>query len=149
VLCSRPLLCIVKSKSKSSHGNGEESNNMQQEHPVETILHSKFESNGHQKYFIRWMGDYKHSWQPKDNIASDVIEDFKRKIQERANEHLSEVSVDPFQCLFLTIFVLPSICPPHWIHFFLCIRIPRTRLSRPSCILIRNQGRPGCTRCGG
>ena len=37
----------------------EESNQMQQQHPVETILHSKFESNGQQKYLIRWMSDYK------------------------------------------------------------------------------------------
>ena len=67
---------------------------MQQQHPVETILHSKFESNGQQKYSIRWMGDYKDSWQPKGNITSDiiVIEDFdKRKMQEMANQHLAKV----------------------------------------------------------
>ena len=67
-------------------------NQMQEEHPVETILHSKFESSGQQKYLIRWMGDYKDSWQPKGNITSDIIEDFdKRKMQEMANKHLAEV----------------------------------------------------------
>ena len=46
-------------ESNSSLDNGEESINMQQQYPVETILHSKFESNGQQKYLIRWMGDHK------------------------------------------------------------------------------------------
>jgi hypothetical protein len=65
---------------------------MQQQHPVETILYSKFESNGQQKYLIRWMGDYNDSWQPKGNITSDVIEDFdKRKMQEMTNQHLAKV----------------------------------------------------------
>jgi hypothetical protein len=39
----------------------EESNKMPQQHPVETILHSRFELNGQQQYLIRWMGDYKDS----------------------------------------------------------------------------------------
>ena len=59
---------------------------MQQQHAVETILHSKFESNGQQKYLIRWIGDLKDSWQPKGNIPSDILDDFiKRKNQEMAN----------------------------------------------------------------
>ena len=59
---------------------------------VETILHSKFESNGQQKYLIRWMGDFKDSWQPIGNVTSDIIDDFnKRKIQEMANKHLAKV----------------------------------------------------------
>ena len=37
----------------SSLDNGEESINMQQQYPVETIRHSKFESNGQQKYLIK------------------------------------------------------------------------------------------------
>ena len=65
---------------------------MQQQHPVETILHSKFELNGQQKYLIRWMGNFKDSWQPKGNITSDIIDDFnKRKIQEMVNKHLAKV----------------------------------------------------------
>ena len=65
---------------------------MQQHHPVETILHSKFKSNGQQMYLIRWKGNYKDSWQPKGNISSDIIEDFdKRKMQEMANQHLAKV----------------------------------------------------------
>ena len=72
---------IAAQKKKSSPDNGEESINMQQQYPVETILHSMLESNGQQKYLIRWTGDHKDSWQPKGNITSDVIEDFnKRKI---------------------------------------------------------------------
>jgi hypothetical protein len=79
-------------ESTSIQSQEEESNQMQQQHPVETILHSKFESSGQQKYLIRWMGDYKDSWQPKGNITSDIIEDFdKRKMQEMANKHLAEV----------------------------------------------------------
>jgi len=79
-------------ESRSIQSKEEESNQMQQQHPVETILHSKFESSGQQKYLIRWMGDYKDSWQPKGNITSDIIEDFdKRKMQEMANKHLAEV----------------------------------------------------------
>ena len=70
----------------------EESNQMQQHHPVETILHSKFESNDQQKYLIRWMGYHKDSWQPKGNITSDIIEDFvKRKKEVMANKHLAKV----------------------------------------------------------
>ena len=45
-------------ESNSSLNLGEESINMQQHYLVETILHSMFESNGQQKYLIRWMGDY-------------------------------------------------------------------------------------------
>jgi hypothetical protein len=79
-------------ESTSIQSQEEESNQMQQQHPVETILHSKFESSGQQKYLIRWMGDYKDSWQPKGNITSDIIEDFdKRKMQEMANKHLAKV----------------------------------------------------------
>ena len=100
-------------ESKSSLNLGEESINMQQQYPVETILHSKFESNGQQKYLIRWTGDHKDSWQPKGNITSDVIEDFnKRKVQERANEHLAKVSVYSIQGILFAISVLPS-CVTH------------------------------------
>ena len=67
-------------------------NQMQEQHPVETILHSKFESNGQQKYLIRCIGDLKDSWQPKGNIPSDILDDFiKRKNQETANIHLAKV----------------------------------------------------------
>ena len=67
-------------------------NQMQEQHPVETILHSKFESNGQQKYLIRWIGNFKDSWQPKGNITSDIVDDFiKRKSQEMANNHLAKV----------------------------------------------------------
>ena len=52
-------------ESMSIQSKEEESNQMQQQHPVETILHSKFESNGQQKYLIRWMGNYTDSWQLK------------------------------------------------------------------------------------
>ena len=100
-------------ESNSSLNLGEESINMQQQYPVETILHSKFESNGQQKYLIRWTGDHKDSWQPKGNITSDVIEDFnKRKVQERANEHLAKVSVYSIQGILFAISVLPS-CVTH------------------------------------
>ena len=79
-------------KSMSIQSQEEESNKMKQQHPVENILHSKFESNGQQKYLIRWMGDHKHSWQPKENITSDIMEDFdQRKMQEMANQHLAKV----------------------------------------------------------
>ena len=79
-------------ESRPFQSKEEESNQMQQQHPVETVLHSKFESNGQQKYFIRWMDNYKDSWQPKGNITSDIIEDFvKRKMQEMANKHLAKV----------------------------------------------------------
>jgi hypothetical protein len=106
-------------ESKSSLDNGEESINMHQQHSVETILHSKFESNGQQKYLIRWTGDYKDSWQPKGNITSDVIEDFnKRKMQERANEHLAMVSVYSIQCVLLSMSCFTFSCHPHCIHFF-------------------------------
>ena len=65
---------------------------MHQQHPVETILHSKFELNGQQKNLIRWMGDFKDSWQPIGNVTSDIIDDFnKRKIQEMAYKHLAKV----------------------------------------------------------
>ena len=37
-------------ESMSIQSKKEESNQMQQQHPVETILHSKFELNGQQKY---------------------------------------------------------------------------------------------------
>jgi hypothetical protein len=75
-----------------SKASKEESNQMQQQHPVETIFHSKFDSKGQQNYLIRWMGDYKDSWQPKGNIKSDIIEHFvKRKMQEMANTHLAKV----------------------------------------------------------
>ena len=67
-------------------------NQMQEQHPVETILHSKFESSGQQKYLIRWIGDFKDSWEPKGNITSDIVNDFiKRKSQETANKHLAKV----------------------------------------------------------
>ena len=100
-------------ESKSSLNLGEESINMQQQYPVETILHSKLESNGQQKYLIRWMGDHKDSWQPKGNITSDVIEDFnKRKVLEKANKHLAKVSVFSIQGILFAIFVLPS-CVSH------------------------------------
>ena len=80
------------SESRSSQLKEETSNQMQEQHPVETILHSKFESNGQQKYLIRWIGDFQDSWQPKGNITSDIIDDFnKRKIQEMANKHLAKV----------------------------------------------------------
>ena len=79
-------------ESRSCQRKEDASNHMQQQHPVETILHSKFESNGQQKYLIRWMGDFKDSWQPIGNITSDIIDDFnKRKIQEMANKHLAKV----------------------------------------------------------
>ncbi len=82
---------------------------MQQQYPVETILHSKFELNGQQKYLIRWMGDHKDSWQPKGNITSDVIEDFnKREVQERANEHLAKVSVYSIQGILFANSILSS-----------------------------------------
>ena len=48
-------------ESNSSLDLGEESINMQQQYPVQSILHSKFESNGQQKYLIRWTGDHKDS----------------------------------------------------------------------------------------
>ena len=95
----------MKFKSQPS---GEELINMQQQYPVETILHSKFESNRQQKYLIRWTGDHKDSWQPKGNITSDVIEEFdKRKIIEKANEHLAKVSVYSIQGILFAISVLP------------------------------------------
>ena len=77
---------------RSSQIEEETSNQMQEQHPVKTILHSKFESNGQQKYLIRWIGDFKDSWQPKGNITSDIVDDFiTRKSQEMANEHLAKV----------------------------------------------------------
>ena len=70
---------------------------MQQQYPVQSILHSKLETNGQQKYLIRWMGE-----QPIGNITSDVIEEFdKRKVLEKANEHLAKVSVYSIQVYFL------------------------------------------------
>jgi hypothetical protein len=79
-------------ESRSCQSKEEASNHMHQQHPVETILHSKFESNGQQKYLIRWMGDFKDSWQPIGNVTSDIIDDFnKRKIQKMANKHLAKV----------------------------------------------------------
>ncbi len=79
-------------ESLSIQSQEEESNQMQQHHLVEPILHSKFDLNGQQKYLIRWMGNYKDSWQPKGNITSDIIEDSdKRKMQEMANQHLAKV----------------------------------------------------------
>ena len=44
-------------ESRSIKSKEEESNQMQQQHPVETILHSKLELNGQQKYLIRVKGD--------------------------------------------------------------------------------------------
>ena len=100
-------------ESMSSLNLGEESINMKQQYPVETILHSKFESNGQQKYLIRWMGDYKDSWQPTGNITSDVIKDFNmRKSQERANKHLAKVSVYSIKGILFAISILPS-CVTH------------------------------------
>ena len=100
-------------ESNSSLDLGEESINMQQQYPVQSILHSKLETNGQQKYLIRWTGDHKDSWQPKGNITSDVIEDFnKRKVQEKANEHLAKVSVYSIQGILFAISVLPS-CVTH------------------------------------
>jgi len=65
---------------------------MQEQHSVETILHSKLESNGELKYLIRWMEEYKVSWQLKHKITSDIIEDFnKRKMQEMASKQLAKV----------------------------------------------------------
>ena len=114
----------------------EESNQMQQQHPVETIIHSKFESNGQQKYLIRWMGSYKDSWQPKGNIASDIIEYFeKRKMQEMANKHLAKVYVKSFHCQFRCC------CPCDLIVRLisvLLIRMPKTRSCTLSCIQIKN-----------
>jgi hypothetical protein len=79
-------------KSRSSQIEEETSNHMQEQHPVETILHSKFESNGQQKFLIRWIGDFQDSWQPKGNITSDIVDDFiTRKSQEMANKHLAKV----------------------------------------------------------
>ena len=40
-------------ESRLIQSKEEESNQIQQQHPVETILHSKFESNGQQKHLIR------------------------------------------------------------------------------------------------
>ncbi len=62
-------------ESMSSQLEEETLNQMQEQHPIKTILHSKFESNGQQKYLIRWIGDHQDSWQPKGNITSDIIED--------------------------------------------------------------------------
>ena len=79
-------------ESSGSQLEQDTSYQMQQQHAVETILHSKFESNGQQKYLIRWIGDFKDSWQPKGNITSDILDDFiKRKSQETANKHLAKV----------------------------------------------------------
>ena len=79
-------------ESSGSQLEQDTSYQMQQQHAVETILHSKFESNGQQKYLIRWIGDFKDSWQPKGNITSDIVDDFiKRKSQEMANKHLANV----------------------------------------------------------
>ena len=79
-------------ESSGSQLEEDTSYQMQQQHAVETILHSKFESNGQQKYLIRWIGDLKDSWQPKGNITSDILDDFiKRKSQETANIHLAKV----------------------------------------------------------
>jgi hypothetical protein len=46
---------------RSSQLKEETSNQIQQQHQVETILHSKFESNGQQMYLIRLMGNFKDS----------------------------------------------------------------------------------------
>ena len=79
-------------ESSGSQLEQDTSYQMQQQHAVETILHSKFESNGQQKYLIRWIGDFKDSWQPKGNITSDIVDDFiERKSQETANKHLAKV----------------------------------------------------------
>ncbi len=79
-------------KLRGSQLKEETSNQMQEQHPVKTILDSKFESNGQQKYLIRWIGNFKDSWQPKGNITSDIIDDFiKRKSQEASNMHLAKV----------------------------------------------------------
>ena len=79
-------------ESRSSQIKEETSNQMQEQHPVKTILHSKFESSGQQKYLIRWIGDFQDSWQPKGNITSDIVDDFiTRKSQEMANKHLAKV----------------------------------------------------------
>jgi hypothetical protein len=79
-------------EARSCQSKEEASNHIQQQHPVETILHSKFKLNGQQKYLIRWMGDFKDSWQPIGNVTSDTIDDFnKRKIQEMAKKYLAKV----------------------------------------------------------
>ncbi len=79
-------------ESSGSQLEQDTSYQMQQQHAVETILHSKFESNGQQKYLIRWIGDFKDSWQPEGNITSDIVDDFiERKSQETANKHLAKV----------------------------------------------------------
>ena len=66
-------------ESRSGQLEEESSNRMQQQHPVETILHSKIESNGQEKYLIRWSGNIKDSWQPKGNITSDVIDNLNKR----------------------------------------------------------------------
>jgi hypothetical protein len=89
---------------------------MHEQHSVETILHSKMESNGQRKYLIRWTGDYKDSREPIDNVTTDVIDDFnKRKMCERENKHLAKVSV--FHISYFLFCFLVS--PTHLICFFL------------------------------
>ncbi len=79
-------------ESRSSQLEEETSNQMREQHPVETILHSKFKLNGQQKYLIRCIVDFKDSWQPKGNITSDIVDDFfTRKSQEMANKHFAKV----------------------------------------------------------
>ena len=62
VLQKTTVMYCKDGESNSSLNLEEESINMQQQYPVETFLHSKIESNGQQKYLIRWMGDHKDSW---------------------------------------------------------------------------------------
>ena len=93
----------------------EEFVNMHEQHSVETILHSKMESNGQQKYLIIWTGDYKDSREPISNVTTDVIDDFnKRRAQEGENEHLAKVPV--IHISYLLFYLLVS--PIHLIHFF-------------------------------
>jgi hypothetical protein len=66
-------------ESRLTQSMQEESIQMQQQHPVETILHSMFELNCQQKYLIRWMQDYEDSWHSKVNVTSDIIEDSVRE----------------------------------------------------------------------
>ena len=110
-------------ESMSIQSKEEESNQMQQQHAVETILHSKLESNGQHKYLIRWMGNYKDSWQPKGNIRSDIIEDFdKKKMQEMQTSIWQRYKENLFVANFLFAFHVTSLTCSFSILFIGCQR---------------------------
>ena len=78
ISCQEHTVDCEDDEFNASQGDELGMKQMQEQDPMETILHSRLESNGDLKYLIRWVGEYNDSCQPKSNNTSDIIEEFRK-----------------------------------------------------------------------